>query len=46
VQETNSSVMPHAQITHPLVLATPKVINIFREAGVKSLDWTPVDIEE
>ena len=29
----------------PFVLVTPKVMNIFREAGVKTFDWTPVAIE-
>lgn len=30
----------------PRVLVTPKVMNIFREAGVKTLDWRPVGVEE
>ena len=30
----------------PYVLVTPKVMNIFREAGVKTFDWTPVGIEK
>ena len=30
----------------PSVLVTPKVMNIFREAGVKTFQWTPVGIEE
>ncbi|MBK9263211.1 MAG: hypothetical protein IPM54_25835 [Polyangiaceae bacterium] len=29
----------------PYVLVTPKVMNIFREAGVKTFEWTPVGIE-
>ncbi|MBK9260598.1 MAG: hypothetical protein IPM54_12340 [Polyangiaceae bacterium] len=29
----------------PYVLVTPKVMNIFREAGVKTFEWTPVTIE-
>ncbi len=29
----------------PLVLVTPKVMNIFREAGVTTFDWRPVAIE-
>ena len=29
----------------PEVLVTPKVMNIFRDAGVKSFEWTPVAIE-
>jgi len=32
--------------SHPRVLVTPKVMNIFREAGVKTFDWIPVGIEE
>lgn len=28
----------------PLVLVTPKVMNLFREARVTTLKWTPVDI--
>lgn len=34
-----------AQRPHPRVLVTPKVMNIFREAGVKTFDWWPVAIE-
>jgi len=30
----------------PYVLVTPKVMNIFRDAGVKTFEWTPVGIEE
>ena len=30
---------------HPYVLVTPKVMNIFREAGVKTFEWTPVEID-
>jgi len=26
--------------------SSPKAMNIFRDAGVKSLEWTPVGIEE
>lgn len=29
----------------PEVLVTPKVMNIFRDAGVKTFRWTPVGIE-
>ncbi len=29
----------------PSILVTPKVMNIFLEAGVKTFAWTPVDIE-
>lgn len=29
----------------PLVLVTPKVMNIFREAGVTTFEWRPVAIE-
>ncbi|MBK9264695.1 MAG: hypothetical protein IPM54_33545 [Polyangiaceae bacterium] len=36
----------HAKRPSPGVLVTPKVMNIFREAGVKTFDWTPVFIEE
>jgi hypothetical protein len=32
--------------SNPDVLVTPKVMNIFREAGVKTFDWRPVAIEE
>lgn len=31
--------------SRPSILVTPKVMNIFRDAGVKTFDWTPVDIE-
>jgi len=31
---------------HPSVLVTPRVMNIFREAGVKTFDWIPVGIEQ
>lgn len=34
-----------AKWPHPFVLVTPKVMNIFRDAGVKTFDWIPVDIE-
>ncbi len=30
---------------HPTNLVTPKVMNIFRDAGVKTFQWTPVAIE-
>ena len=30
----------------PYALVTPKVMNIFRDAGVKTFEWTPVGIEE
>jgi len=30
----------------PQVLVTPKVMNIFREAGVKTFEWTPVFVDE
>ena len=32
--------------SNPRILVTPKVMNIFREAGVKTFNWTPVAIEE
>jgi hypothetical protein len=35
-----------AHRSKPRVLVTPKVMNIFREAGVKSVDWWPVAIAE
>ncbi|MBK9265387.1 MAG: hypothetical protein IPM54_37080 [Polyangiaceae bacterium] len=31
---------------NPLVLVTPKVMNIFRDAGVKTFEWTPVAIAQ
>lgn len=34
-----------AHRSNPSVLVTPKVMNIFRDAGVKTLGWRPVDIE-
>lgn len=34
-----------SQIPSPLVLVTPKVMNLFREARVKTFKWTPVGIE-
>jgi hypothetical protein len=37
----------YAKWPHPVyVLVTPKVMNIFREAGVKTFEWTPVSIDE
>jgi hypothetical protein len=36
----------HLRLSRPRILVTPKAMNIFREAGVKSLEWTPVGIEE
>ena len=30
---------------YPFILVTPKVMNIFRDAGVKTFEWTPVDVE-
>jgi len=36
----------YAKYPHPDVLVTPKVMNIFREAGVKTFDWRPVFIDE
>jgi hypothetical protein len=30
----------------PRILVTPKVMNIFREAGVKSFEWTPVLLQD
>ncbi len=33
-----------ALFASPRVLVTPKVMNIFREAGVKTFNWTPVFI--
>jgi len=32
--------------SNPDVLVTPRVMNIFREAGVKTFDWRPVGIEQ
>lgn len=32
--------------SRPRVLVTPKVVNIFRKAGVKTLKWIPVGVEE
>jgi hypothetical protein len=32
----------HADFSHPRVLVTPKVMNLFREARVKTFKWTPV----
>jgi len=34
-----------AKRSSPFVLVTPKVMNIFRDAGVKTFQWTPVGIE-
>lgn len=31
--------------SNPSVLVTPKVMNIFRDAGVKTFEWYPVNIE-
>lgn len=31
--------------SRPNILVTPKVMNIFREAGVKTFEWTPIEIE-
>ncbi len=36
----------HAKYPHPYVFVTPKVMNIFREAGVTTFEWTPVSIDE
>jgi hypothetical protein len=30
--------------SHPLMLVTPKVMNIFNKAGVKAFDWIPVNV--
>jgi hypothetical protein len=35
-----------ALFASPEVLVTPKVMNIFRDAGVKTFSWTPVFIDE
>jgi hypothetical protein len=34
-----------AEFSVPQVIVTPKVLHIFREAGVKSFKWEPVDLE-
>lgn len=34
-----------AYLSDPSVLVTPKVMNIFREAGVTTFEWRPVAIE-
>jgi hypothetical protein len=36
----------YAKWPSPSVLVTPKVMNIFREAGVKTFNWRPVSIDE
>jgi hypothetical protein len=36
----------YAKWPSPQVLVTPKVMNIFRDAGVKTFQWTPVFLEE
>ncbi len=35
-----------SMFSHPYVLVTPKVMNIFREMKVKSFKWTPVGLEK
>jgi hypothetical protein len=35
-----------ARFSTPELLVTPKVMNIFREAGVKTFDWIPIFVEE
>ena len=36
---------PHgAHRSNPHILVTPKVMNVFRDAGVKTFDWRPVNI--
>ena len=36
----------YAKWPSPATLVTPKVMNIFREAGVTTFDWTPMFLEE
>jgi hypothetical protein len=35
-----------ARFPSPYVLVTPKVMNIFREAGVKTFQWWPIWVDE
>jgi hypothetical protein len=34
----------HATFAHPRIMVTPKVMHVFREAGVTTFDWWPVGI--
>lgn len=34
-----------AHRSDPGILVTPKVMNIFRDAGIKTFEWTPIGIE-
>jgi hypothetical protein len=34
----------YAKWPHPRIVVTPKVMNIFRDAGVTTFEWTPVTI--
>ena len=34
------------RVPRPVTLVTPKVMNIFREAGVTTFEWTPIFVED